>query len=68
MDHLHREVGIDPFLQAFKDEIPVLQVFVHQVRSRELAANSNQIQAQSVEDYPQLVAHMFLHVGTKDPR
>ena len=35
-------LGIDPFLEAFEDKVPVLQVFMHQVRIGELSANENQ--------------------------
>ena len=38
-------MGLDLFLQAFEDKIPVLQVFAHQVRSGELAPNGNSIRA-----------------------
>ena len=37
------ELNIDPFIQAFEDNIPVLQVFIHRVRSSELAANGGKI-------------------------
>ena len=62
------ELGLDPFLQAFEDKIPLLQVFAQRVRSGELAANGNPIRARSTEDYVRLVAQTFLHVGTEDPR
>ena len=62
------ELGIDPFLQAFEDKIPVLQVFIHRVRSGELAANGSKIRSRSVEDYLRAVAQTFLAMGTKDPR
>ena len=56
-----------PFLQAFKDNISVLQVFVHQVRSGKLAVNEGKILSRSVDDYLRAVAQTFLAMGTKDP-
>jgi hypothetical protein len=32
-------LGIDPSLEAIKDKIPILQVFLHQVREGALARN-----------------------------
>lgn len=61
-------MGLDPFLEAFEDKIPILQVFAHRVRSGELAADGNPIRARSVEDYVRHVAQTFLHVGSADPR
>ena len=62
------DLGLDPFLKAFEDKIPILQVFIAIVRTGELAANKNPIWARSVEDYLRGVAQMFLSVGTNDPR
>jgi len=61
-------MGLDPFLEAFQDKIPILQVFAQRVRTGELATNKNPIRARSVEDYVRFVAQTFLHVGTNDPR
>ena len=61
-------LGLDPFLEAFEDKVPILQVFGQRVRSGELAADGNPIRARSVEDYIRHVAQTFLHVGTDDPR
>ena len=62
------ELGLDPFLKAFEDKVPILQVFIHRVRIGELAANGNQIRARSVEDYLRAVAQTFLSMGADDPR
>lgn len=62
------ELGIDPFLEAFQDKVPILQVFIERVRSGELAANKNQIKSRSVEDYLRGVAQTFLAMGADDPR
>ncbi|KAL7535855.1 hypothetical protein ACHAXR_006782 [Thalassiosira sp. AJA248-18] len=51
------EMGINPFLQAFQDKVPILQVLIERVRSRELAVNKNQIKSRSVEDYLRDVSH-----------
>lgn len=61
-------MGLDPFLQAFTDKVPFLQVFAQRIRTGELAPNGNPIRARSVEDYIRHVAQTFLHVGTDDPR
>ena len=61
-------MGIDPFIQTFKDKVPILQIFAHSVLSGELAANRNPVRAQTAEDYIQFVAQTFQYVGTKDPR
>ena len=62
------EMGLDPFLEAFEDKIPILQVFIHRVRIGELAASGNQIKSRSVEDYLRAVAQTFLAMGSDDPR
>ena len=62
------ELGLDPFLEAFEDKVPILQVFMHRVRSGELAAHGNSIRARSTEDYVRAVAQTFLTVGAEDPR
>ena len=62
------DLGVDPFLQAFPDKIPFLQVFAQRVHSGELAASGNPIRARSVEDYIRMVGQTFLHVGSNDPR
>ena len=62
------DLGVDPFLQAFSDKIPFLQVFAQRVHSGELAASGNPIRARSAEDYIRMVGHTFLHVGSDDPR
>jgi len=62
------ELGLDPFLEAFQDKIPILQVFIQRVRDGELAANGNPIRSRSVEDYLRAVAQTFLSVGASDPR
>ena len=62
------DLGLDPFLQAFNDKIPFLQVFAARVHSGELAASGNPIRARSAEDYVRAVGQTFLHVGADDPR
>jgi len=62
------DVGLDPFLQAFADKVPILQVFVHRVHIGELAANSGPVRARTAEDYVRHVAQAFLQVGADDPR
>ena len=62
------DLGLDPFLQAFNDKIPFLQVFAARVHSGELAASGNPIRARSAEDYVRMVGQTFLHVGADDPR
>ena len=61
-------LGLDPFIQTFKDKVPILQIFAHRVRSGELAADGNPVRARTAEDYIRFVAQTFQHVGTKDPR
>ena len=61
-------MGLDPFLEAFQDKIPILQVFSHRVCLGELAASGNKIKSRSVEDYVRSVAQTFLSMGADDPR
>lgn len=63
-----RDLGLDPFLQAFQDKVPFLQVFAQRVHCGQLAAGGNPIKSRSVEDYVRGVAQTFLHVGATDPR
>lgn len=62
------ELATDPFLQAFQNKIPLLQVFAQRVRTGSLARDGNPLRARSVEDYVRHVAQTFLAVGSKDPR
>lgn len=62
------ELGLDPFLEAFPHKIAILQIFLHRVRSGELAANGDKVRARSAEDYLRSVAQTFLSVGKDDPR
>jgi hypothetical protein len=62
------DLGGDPFLQAFTDKIPFLQVFAQRVHSGKLAASGNSIRARLVEDYIRMVGQTFLHVGSDDLR
>jgi len=62
------ELGLDPFLQAFPDKIPVLQIFAVRVRCGELSASGCAVRARSAEDYVRHVAQAFLNVGAEDPR
>ena len=61
------ELGLDPFLQALQDKVPVLQVFVLRVRVGELAANRHPIRARSAKAYVRHVVQTFLHMGAQDP-
>eukprot|EP00956_Cyclotella_meneghiniana_P004585 scaffold5646_cov36-Cyclotella_meneghiniana.AAC.2 len=61
------ELGLDPFLEAFTDKVPFLQVFRQQIREGELALNKDLIRARSVEDYLWSVAQAFLAMGPEDP-
>jgi len=62
------DLGLDPFLEAIQDKVPILQVFAQRVRSGQLASNGNPILARSVEDYVRHVAQAFKSVGAPDPR
>jgi hypothetical protein len=62
------DLGLDPFLEAIQDKIPILQVFAQRVRTGELASHGNPILARSVEDYLRHVAQTFQSVGASDPR
>eukprot|EP00804_Cyclotella_cryptica_P003096 CCRYP_006083-RB/>CCRYP_006083-RB protein AED:0.19 eAED:0.39 QI:0/0/0/1/0/0/2/0/333 len=61
------DLGLDPFLQAFSDKVPFLQVFGQRVRDGELACNKNSIKSRSVEDYIRAVAQAFLAMGPLTP-
>ena len=61
------ELGIDPFLEAFQDKIPFLQIFAGRVHSGELAARGNPVKSRSAEDYVRHIAQTFLNMGAKDP-
>ena len=45
------ELGLDPFLQAFPDKIPFLQIFAVQVCCRELSASGSAVRARLAEDF-----------------
>ena len=61
------DLGLDPFLQAWPDKIPFLQVFAQRVHTGELSASGNPLRARSVEDYVRMVGQTFLHLGTNNP-
>ena len=60
-------MGIDPLLEAFKDKVPILQVFIQRVRGSKLAASGDKIKSWLVEYYLRAVAQTFLAVGSNDP-
>ena len=62
------DLGLDPFLQAWPDKIPFLQVFAQRVHTGELSASGNPIRARLVEDYVRMVGQTFLYVGANNPR
>lgn len=62
------DLGLDPFLEAFEDKVPFIQVFGQLIRSGELAIDGNPIRSRSVEDYIRSVAQAFLAMGSNDPR
>ena len=62
------DLGLDPFLQAFQDKVPFLQVFAHRVHIGELSASGSPIRSRSAEDYVRHIGQTFLHVGADDPR
>ena len=57
------DLGLDPFLEAIQDKVPILQVFAQRVRTGELASHGNPILASSVEEYLRHVAHTFQSVA-----
>ncbi len=61
------DLGLNPFLEAFQDKVPFLQIFAGQVHSGELAARRNPVKSRSAEDYVWHVAQTFLNMGAKDP-
>ena len=61
-------LGLDPFLHSIQDKIPILQVFLLQVRTGQLAAQGRQIKSRSAEDYLRSVAQTYLTLGAPDPR
>ena len=62
------ELGLNPFLPALQDKLPVLQIFALRVCVGELAVNGHPIRARSAEAYVSQVAQTFLHMGAQDPR
>ncbi len=58
------DLGLDPFLEAFQDKVPFLQVFGHLICSEELAIDGNPIRSQSVDDYIRSIAQAFLAMGS----
>ena len=61
------ELGLNPFLIAVQDKVPILEVFAQQVRSEELAAHGNPILAPLVEAYIRDVVQTFLGVEASAP-
>jgi hypothetical protein len=62
------DMGLDPFLEAFCDKVPIPQVFLVLVRTGRLATNKDPVRARTSEDYLRSVAQMHLSVGKGDPR
>ena len=62
------DLGLDPFLQAFQDKVPFLQVFAHRIHIGQLAASGNPVRSRTAEDYVRHIGQTFLHVGANDPR
>ncbi|KAL3822497.1 hypothetical protein ACHAXA_002515 [Cyclostephanos tholiformis] len=62
------ELGVNPFLEAFQDKVPFLQIFAGRVYSGELADRENPVKSRSAEDYVRHIAQTFLNMGAQDPR
>ncbi len=62
------ELGLDPFLEAFSDKVPFLQIFAGRVHTGELASRGNPVKSRTAEDYVRHVAQTFLNMGSQDPR
>ena len=63
-----RSLGIDPFLEAVQNKIPILQVFLHRVGSNTSSATRDPVWSRTAEDYLRSISQMFLAVGKRDPR
>jgi hypothetical protein len=67
-DEFCLENGIDPFLRAWEDPIPILHVFVQRYRDGCIAPCKNAVHALTVEDALCAVSQVFARVGSPDSR
>jgi len=59
---------LDPFLSAFEDPVPILQVFGQRYRDGRLSLSGSPVSAKTAIDAIRSVGQGFLRVGTQDPR
>jgi hypothetical protein len=67
-DEFCLENGIDPFLRAWDDPVPILQVFGQRYRDGRIAPRNNAVRAQTVEDALRAIGQAFAWVGSPDVR
>jgi len=61
------ELGCDPFFETIENKIPLLQVFLHQVRTGRSATNKNPVKSRSAEEHLRSIWQTFSAVGKRDP-
>jgi hypothetical protein len=62
------EHNVDPYLQAWEDPIPIIQVFGERYRHGRLALLQNAVKSRTVEDALHTVGQSHARLGGPDPR
>jgi hypothetical protein len=60
--------GIDPFIRAWEDPVPILQIFGQRYRDGRIALRKNAVRARTVEDALRVVGQAFVRSGSPDIR
>jgi hypothetical protein len=67
-DEFFLESGIDPFIRAWDDPVPILQVFGQRYRDGRITPRHNAVRARKVEDALRAIGQAFAWVGSPDVR
>ena len=62
------QLGLDPLLKTIKDKVPIVQVFLHRVRSGKSSASGNKVRSRTAEEYIRSIGQTYLSLGAPDLR
>ena len=65
--YLCARVALDPLLIAYKDPVPILNVFAREYKTGNIAPNSRAVRSRTVEDAVLLIGQAIVVWETKDP-
>ena len=61
-------MALEPLLVAYKDPVPILNVFAQDYQKGNIAPNSLAVRSRTVEDAVKSIGQAIAMLGAKDPR